>query len=214
MNEELRDQLGRLDPMHPGVPVESAATPSSKARMEQIMNTPLIDKEDSLTASIPQSSTIGERRRRNWMLLGGVAAAAVIAVGGAVIVGNRGGDGDTQIAAGPPLELSLGDSGVMSSCIMFDVAFLANMSPALAGTATSVDGEVVTLTVDRWYAGGDAASVVLSGAAGSPALIDGFEFVAGQQYLITAAEGTVNFCGYSGPATPELTAAFEAAFAG
>jgi hypothetical protein len=46
------------------------------------------------------------------------------------------------------------------------------------------------------------------------ALIDGFDFEVGQQYLITAAEGTVNFCGYSGPATPELTAAFDQAFAG
>jgi hypothetical protein len=213
MNDELREQLGRLDPMHSGVPVESATTSSSRARMEQIMNTPLIDQEPSPTTSIPQPVSLGARRRRNWMLLSGVAAAAVIAIGGAVIVGNRG-DGGTEVAAGPPLELSLGDSGVMSSCITFDVAILSDMSPAFAGTATSVEGEAVTLSVDRWYAGGDAATVVLHGAAGSPALIDGFEFVAGQQYLITAAEGNVNFCGYSGLATPELTAAFEAAFPG
>ena len=213
MNDELREQLGRLDPMHPGVPVESATTPSSTARMEQIMNTPVIDQEESLTSPIPQPTSIGARRRRNWMLLSGVAAAAVVAIGGAVIVGNRG-DGGTQIAAGPPLELSLGDSGVMSSCIMFDTTVLAGMSPAFAGTATAVDGETVTLSVDRWYTGGDASTVVLEGASGSPALIDGFEFVAGQQYLITAAEGNVNFCGYSGLATPELSAAFEVAFPG
>ncbi len=129
------------------------------------------------------------------------------------MIGNNDG-GDTQVAAGPPLELSLGDSDLMSSCIMFDTTVLAGMSPAFAGTATVVDGETVTLSVDRWYTGGDASTVVLEGAAGSPALIDGFEFVVGQQYLITAAEGNVNFCGYSGPATPELTAAFEAAFPG
>jgi len=214
MNDELREQLGRLDPMHPGVPVESVATPSSRARLEQIMNTPVIDQEDSLSASIPPPTPITARRRRNWMVLGGVAAAAVVAIGGAVIVGNRGGDGGTQVAAGPPLELSLGDSGVMSSCIIFDVAILSDMSPAFAGTATSVDGSAVTLTVDRWYTGGDADTVELQGSSGSPALIDGFEFVVGQQYLITAADGTVNFCGYSGLATPELTAAFEAAFPG
>jgi hypothetical protein len=213
VNDELREQLGRLDPMHPGVPVEPLTTPSSTARMEQIMNTPVLDQEDSLTTSNPRPMPIGARRR-SWMLLGGVAAAAVLAIGGAVIVGNRGDDGGTQVAVGPPLELSLGDSGVVSSCIMFDVAILSDMSPAFAGTATSVDGETVTLSVDRWYAGGDAASVVLSGAAGSPALIDGFQFEVGRQYLITAADGNVNFCGYSGLATPELTAAFEAAFPG
>ncbi len=214
MNDELREQLGRLDPMHPGVPVESVTTPSSRARMEQIMNTPVLDQEDSLTTSTPRPTAIDARRRRSWMLVSGVAAAAVLAIGGAVIVGNRGGDGGGQVAAGPPLELSLGDSGVMSSCIMFDVSILSDMSPAFAGTATAVEGESVTLTVDRWYAGGDAASVVLSGAGGSPALIDGFQFEVGQQYLITAADGNVNFCGYSGLATPELTAAFEAAFPG
>ncbi len=214
MNDELREQLGRLDPMHAGVPVESATTRSSKARMEKIMNTPLIDREDSLSTSTRRVTSIGTHRRRSRMLLG-VAAAAVVAVGGAVIVGNSGdGDGSTEVAAGPPIELSLGDSNVMSSCMVFDVALLADMSPAFAGTATSVEGETVTVTVDRWYTGGDAATVVLKGAAGSPALIDGFEFVVGQQYLITAAEGNVNFCGYSGPATSELTAAFDAAFPG
>jgi len=212
MNDELREQLGRLDPMHPGVPVESATTRSSKARMEQIMNTPLIDQEDSLSTSTQRVTSIGTHRRRNRMLLG-VAAAAVIAIGGAVIVSNSG-DDSTEVAAGPPIELSLGASNVMSSCMVFDVALLADMSPAFAGTATSVEGATVTLTVDRWYTGGDAATVVLKGAVGSPALIDGFEFVVGQQYLITAAEGNVNFCGYSGPATPELTAAFDAAFPG
>ena len=214
MNDELREQLGRLDPMHPGVPVESVTTSSSRARMEKIMNTPVLDHEESLTTPARRPMPIGTRRRRNWMLLSGVAAAAVVAIGGAVIIGSQGDDGGSQVAVGPPLELSLGDSNVMSSCIMFDVAFLSEMSPAFAGTATSVDGETVTLTVDRWYAGGDAASVVLHAAPGSPALIDGFEFVAGQRYLITAADGTVNFCGYSGLATPELTAAFEAAFPG
>lgn len=181
--------------------------------MEHIMNTPLLDREDPQINAEARPMQMAARRRRGWTMLAGVAAAAVVAIGGAVIIGNDGGD-DTQVASGPPLELSLGDSTVMSSCIVFDVAILSDMSPAFAGTATAVDGEAVTLTVDRWYAGGDASTVSLSGAAGSPALIDGFEFMVGQQYLITAADGAVNFCGYSGPATPELTAAFDAAFAG
>lgn len=214
MSDELREQLKRLDPMHPSVPVESVTTPSSRARLEHIMNTSLLDQEDSHTTTTARSLSTAAHKRRSWTMLAGVAAAAVLAIGGAVMIGNDGGGGDTQVAGGPPLELSLGDSTVMSSCIMFDVAFLAEMSPAFAGTATAVDGEVVTVTVDRWYAGGDASTVTLRGGAGSPALIDGFEFVVGQRYLITAADGTVNFCGYSGLATPELTAAFDAAFAG
>lgn len=219
MNDELREQLGRLDPMHSGVPVESPTTPSSRTRLEHIMDTPLIDQDTSTNTfghpveSASLRTVIGGRRRRNWTILGTVAAAAVIAVGSAVVIGNSGGGDGSQVAAGPPLELSLGDSNVMSSCIMFDVSILADMSPAFAGTATAVDGDTVTLDVDHWYAGGDAATVVLHGSGGSAAL-DGLTFESGQRYLITATEGNVNFCGYSGPATPERTAAFDQAFGG
>lgn len=174
------------------------------------MNTPLTDEGDTHAESTARPASVSAHRRRLRTAVG-VAAAAIVAVGGAVVVVNSG-DDDADVTAGPPIELSLGDSNVMSSCIAFDVAVLADMSPAFAGTTTAVEGETVTLTVNRWYTGGDADTVVLRGAAGSPALIDGFEFEIGRQYLITAAEGNVNFCGYSGPATPELSSAFETAF--
>ncbi|MEQ1874048.1 MAG: hypothetical protein ABL953_09990 [Ilumatobacteraceae bacterium] len=176
------------------------------------MNTPLIDQEAVNTPSVTNTSAAA--RRPAWKIVAGVAAAAVVALGSAAIINSSRGDGGSEVAAGTPLELSLGESNSMSSCIVFDVALLADMAPAFAATATAVEGESVTLNVDRWYAGGDAATVVLHGAVGSPALIDGFEFQVGEKYLITAAEGNVNFCGYSGLATPELTAAFEAAFGG
>lgn len=211
MKDEMREQLGRLDPMHSGVSVESLATPSSRARLEKIMNTPLIEKEETTAQS---RRAVAAARRPIWTIVAGVAAAAVVALGAAAVIDNSRGDNDGNVVAGPPLELSLGEGSVISSCIVFDVAVLADMSPAFAGTVTSVEGDTVTLTVDRWYTGGDAATVALRGANGSPALIDGFEFQVGGQYLITAAEGNVNFCGYSGLATPELTAAFEAAFGG
>lgn len=218
MKDEMREQLRRLDPMHSGVSVESLATPSSQTRLERIMNTPLIDQEavdtasDLGTTTASRRSASGSSRRPAWMIVAGVAAAAVVALGSAAIINNSRGDGDSNVAAGTPLELSLGDGSVLSSCMVFDVAILADMSPAFAGTAAKVEGDTITLDVDRWYAGGDAVTVVLRGAIGSPALIDGFEFQVGEQYLITAAEGNVNFCGYSGLATPELTAAFDAAF--
>ena len=170
------------------------------------MNTPVIDQDNLDTA------TFVPARRRTWKIVAGIAAAAVVAVGTAAIIGNSGGGGGETATS--PLELSLGDGNATSSCIRFDVALLADMSPAFAGTATAVEGETVTLNVDRWYTGGDAAitTVVLRGSSGLPAIIDGFQFEVGKQYLITATEGNVNFCGYSGVVTPELTAAFEAAF--
>ena len=219
MNDELREQLRQLDPMHPDVSVEPLTTPSSRARMETIMNTPLIDQDRSTNDSgrpvnrTPRHTAIEGRSRKSWTLLAGVAAAAIVAVGSAVVIGNSGGDDGSQVAAGPPLELSLGDSDATSMCMMFDVAILADMSPAFAGTAIAVDGDTVTLDVDRWYTGGDAGTVVLHGTGGSAAL-DGMTFETGQRYLITAAQGNVNFCGFSGPATPELTSAFDQAFGG
>jgi hypothetical protein len=42
--------------------------------------------------------------------------------------------------------------------------------------------------------------------------LDGFEFVRGERYLITATEGTVNFCRYSGPWSQNLADAFQEAF--
>ncbi|MGB5759729.1 MAG: hypothetical protein WBM50_22630 [Acidimicrobiales bacterium] len=114
--------------------------------------------------------------------------------------------------SGEPIELSLGDGAAIASCPQFDIAVLADMSPAFAGTVTSVEGETVTLSIDRWYTGGDAATATLLASSGMEALIGGIDFQTGQQYLITAAGGNVNYCGYSGPADVELTAAFDEAF--
>lgn len=197
-DDQLRNRIRRLDPAPTKVPMESPTTPSARARLEHIMTT-----TDSPTKPSPA------RPRRPIGLA--VAAALVVIAGLGVLLAQRDGGEDTEVT-GPPLELSLGDSA-LASCLPFDVATLSTMSPAFAATATAVDDNVVTLQVDKWYTGGDAAEVRLEAMPGMQALIDGFDFVVGQQYLITAAEGTVNFCGYSGPATPELTSAFEQAFA-
>ena len=202
MNEdELRDRLGRLDPVPDDVPVEPMTTPSSHARLEQIMNTPV-----SPTTERPSTPPT----RSRWLIA--AAAALVILVVAGFAIANLGDDDSNDVAAGPPLVLDLGADDAMASCMALDATILADMSPAFAGTATSIDGEIVTLTVDRWYAGGDAATVELHAQPGLEALIAGFAFEQGEQYLVTASDGTVNFCGYSGPATPELQAVFDEAF--
>ena len=202
MNEdELRNRLGRLDPAPDDVPVEPLTTPSSQARLEHIMNTPV----SPLT-----EQPVAPPTRTRWLIA--AAAALVILVVAGFAIANLGDDDSDDVAAGPPLVLDLGADDAMASCMAIDAAILADMSPAFAGTATSIDGEIVTLTVDRWYAGGDAATVELHAQPGLEALIAGFSFEQGESYLITASNGTVNFCGYSGPATPELQAVFDEAF--
>jgi hypothetical protein len=110
------------------------------------------------------------------------------------------------------MDLSATGGDTMASCMMFDVATLAEMSPAFAGTVVELEDSVATLEVDRWYAGGDAERVAISYTPGMDALIGTPDFQVDGRYLITAADGTVNGCGYSGPATPDLEAAFAEAF--
>ncbi len=152
------------------------------------------------------STDTAQRSRTPWLA---VAAVAVVALVLAISIPSLRGGPST-----PPLGLSLGPDDALASCIAFDVAILAEMPVAFEGTVTAVAGEQVTLTVDRWFKGGDADTVELSAPAGMEALIGGIAFVEGDRYLITATDGAVNYCGFSGPATPELTAAFEQAFAG
>ena len=200
MNDELRDRLARLDPMHPGVPTESTTSESSRELLENIMSTPL--KETTEPTPAP---------RKNWVIGVAAAAALVVAVGaGFAFIG---GD-EAPVAAGPPLELTAGGEDIMASCIAFSPEELDNVAElAFAGTVTAVDGDTITLTVDEWYRGGDAGEVVLNAPQGMEALIGGIPFEVGASYLISAQSGNVNYCGFSGPTTPELTAGFEAAFA-
>ena len=199
MTDQLRERLARLDPMHPGVDTEPLTTESSQDLLEGIMSSPVTE----------QPPAAPEPKSNRWLV--GVAAAVVlvVAVGGAIALT---GDGADPIASGSPLELNAAGEDPMAMCIMFSVEELAKMEVAFEGTATSVEGETVTLDVDEWFKGGDAGQVVLHAPAGMEALIAGFPFEVGGQYLITAFDGNVNYCGFSGPSTPEFRAAFEQAF--
>jgi hypothetical protein len=195
VNDELRHRLGRSDPLrHDEIP----ATPPAHL-LEQIM-TNTLDTPTSYEAARP---------RRRWPVLAAAAAAVVVLAGTAVVL--TGGDDP----AAPPLALELpDDGGALSSCLAFDVAILAQMPLAFEGRAVEVADGVVTLDVTQWYAGGEAEQVTVAAATGMEALIGGIEFVPGGDYLITATDGTVNFCGYSAPATDDLRAAFAEAFPG
>jgi hypothetical protein len=197
--DELRDRLAAVDPAN-DVAAEPPTTASARSRLERIMQT-----DPNSTITDPSSEP---NRRRVWMA---AAAAAVVAVIAGVALAGSDDDG-APVASGPPLELSLGASDTMSSCLPVDADLLADMPVAFAGTATEVEGEEVTLAVDEWFVGGKAGTVVLRGQAGMEALIDGFAFEEGAEYLVSASEGAVNFCGFSGPATAELRTLYEDAF--
>ena len=146
-----------------------------------------------------------ERRRRS--LVAAIAAALVVVVGVGGLLAAR-----NPSTGGTPLVLTAEGSTAMASCLPFDVQILADMSPAFAGTVTGLTDSVATLQVDRWFTGGDADTVEIQYTPGFEALIGTPQLEIGQSYLITATNGVVNGCGYSGLETPDLETAFEAAF--
>jgi hypothetical protein len=190
-NDELRKRLAQANPVPPSHPVDPVTSDRARAMMEEIMATTM---------------TPPPVQRRTFRPAAAVAAAALaVMVGGGALLAGLG-------SAGEPLVLT-GEAGDPTAiCLPFDPATLGGMSPAFAGTVVKITDSVVTLEVTRWFAGGDASVVEVEYTPGFEALIGTPAFAVGQSYLITAANGVVNGCGYSGLATPEYLAAFEQAF--
>lgn len=199
MTDELRAALQSVDPMPSTVPTESVTSPRGRRRLEDIMST-------------PNTQNTPSKNRRTPALWYAAAAAAVIAVIalGVVALGSN----DPEPVAAEPLTLTAGPSNTLASCIVPSAEILADVEIAFAGTVTNMDGEAVTLDVAKWFVGGNAATVVVEAPSGLEALIGSVPFELGEDFLVSATGNTVNYCGLSGPATPEFQALYDAAFPG
>lgn len=187
-DDELRAALAAADPAPPSVP------PLSRELLERTMTLP---------ATSPAVDLV---RKRMWLP---AAAAIVAAAAGAYALTSGGEQTELQLA------LPGGDGAMMASCVPVEAQFLADMPVALAGTVTDVSGNEVRLEVTRWYRGGDAGTVVLTNLSPDmQALLGATDFRAGQDYLVSASDGTVNACGFSGPASAELQSVYDKAFPG
>jgi hypothetical protein len=211
-DDQLRDQLRALDPAASLPPAE----PAWVARLlEDTMS-------DDLDYDIPETRATGvhERSRLTWL----VAAAAVILIAGvsAFVLIQR--DTDDVPAAGPSGEpadpttvTSLGvppDAGT-AKCAVPTADILAQQGLAFDGVVDDISDGTVTLTPTMFYAG-DPTDIVRVEAP--PAALEGLllsvQFEVGQRYLVSAADGQVSLCGYSGAWTPELEQLFVEAFPG
>jgi Iap family predicted aminopeptidase len=142
---------------------------------------------------------------------------ALIAAGG-IGWGLAGHDNQQPVASPPaqssaPLKLTLG-SGAEGKCRAVEVADLRRMQIAFEGTATAINGELVTLHVSHWYRGGTANTVEVRSDAEAVATLLGVDFKTGESYLVTATNGQVSLCGESAPTNPDLRTLYEQAFAG
>ncbi|HWL44907.1 MAG TPA: hypothetical protein VNQ73_18335 [Ilumatobacter sp.] len=216
-DDELRDRIARIDPSPDGLPTEPITSPRARALLESIMTTPLLTEQPAQQA--PPQPARSPRRPSPKRWLG--AAAAVVGLTGAgfgiaaTTTGVFTADAPVEKPQPEPtvMELSTGDTDPsLMSCMMLTPEAIAVSPVAFRAVVDSVAGDVVTLAVDTWYAGGDADIVTLTAPQGMEALIGGLEFQAGQAYLVTAFDGVVSYCGQTGPATPELQAMFDAAF--
>ena len=199
-DDDLRARLARLDPMPSSTPVDPSTSPRAQELLERVMLT---------TEHATDPTTASPRWRRPAALV--AAAAAVLAIGVGAVLASSGGSSPTTHKTSLALKAPVAARPGMNACIQFTVDILKQAPVAFGGTVTSVSAEVVTLDVDRWFKGGSADTVTVTAPEANTA-IDGIELVQGKRYLISATDGTVNTCGYSGEATPDLEASFEQAF--
>ena len=157
-------------------------------------------------------------RRRRTLLAGAVAASTVLAVAGAGGLLLRGSTDEPVTSSGTTLtvtELALApDTPTMTSCIPFSVELLADFPIAFGGEVTQRKGDDVLITVDTWYRGPQTDQVRLVASDMSmtslgDAVVD---FREGSRYLVTATNGVVNYCGFTGPWTQDLANDFAAGF--
>ena len=118
----------------------------------------------------------------------------------------------TSTSADETLALTA-DSAAAGKCAVPNAETLATFDTAFAGTVTSLDDGTATLSVDEWYAGGEAATVSVESPSGDlPNLLMAVDFEEGKTYLVSASAERVTLCGFTGEQTPELQALYDEAY--
>jgi hypothetical protein len=212
---QLRALLAQSDPARSLAP----ADPRGLARLLLHTQEDTVSNDLDIRTDLPQQTT--ELRRRGplaWLVA--AAAVATIAGGGYAAVSSMQ-DSTTVEQAGPstspvddPVVVTLQvPTTVPAKCAVPTPELLAGAEVAFAGTVTAIDGDVVTLSPTETYAGESADEIELVGLgpdiralAGQP------EFVVGGTYLVSATDGQISACGFSGVATPELQNLYDLAF--
>ncbi|WP_189667841.1 hypothetical protein [Promicromonospora soli] len=173
------------------------------------MSTPVDHHRTPTTVPVTRAAVPSRPRRRVVFAL----AAAVLVTSG---VG-------TTIALGPlapertpqaaqVMTLQLPDGSLAPACAEFELAFLQGMPVAFQGEVVDVGDTSAVLKVDRWFRGGQDDVTTVRVSKPGPEMSEGVEMTQGKTYLVSAQDGFVNSCGYTGELTPDLLASFEEAF--
>lgn len=197
-DEELLARMRAIDPAR----TSDAPQPDINRLLEATMTA------DTTVRPSPRTS---DRPRRPLLLA--AAAAAVLTVGAGITWGVTA-TRDTPPAAAPLVLTVQQDTGggPATGCAELDVTTLRQYTTAFEGTATSIDGDRITLRVDHWYRGEDASTVRLDNAHEGQLESFGQEFAVGQTYLVYAKDGKVPVCYGDAEATPKLRSLYDQAF--
>ena len=178
------DPIGRLRAANPSpadeVPAASLARVSARVQ-EHIMT------HDQKLSSPPVV------RRRTLALFGGAALTGALAL--AVAVAGFGG----QLPAGGGDQPGGGDipGGGMASCLAYDPALLPTFDVVFDGTVTAISGDQVTFGINQGWKGA-SGSLTLTAPDTSVSLLGEMpDFQVGGRYLVTAASGSINGCGFT-----------------
>ena len=190
-------------------PVPDGAVPSaSLARVHARI-------EESIAMA---SSTPAPRDRRLGLALIGVAVVAVAAFALAGAGGLFAGPSTAPPVANGPTAAPPDDGGAagggMASCLAFDPATLAAQEFAFDGTVTAIDGDQVTFSVGRAYAGVDGDMITVTDQSAGISLDGGPEYEVGGRYLVSGSDGLAWACGYSAAWDEATAAVWDAAFGG
>lgn len=205
-DDELRARLRGLDP----AASLSPADPSRVARLlEDTMSNDLMNET--------RETGTHHRGRLTWL----VAAAAVVliaAVGAFGIVHHDAQD-PVPSAGGAETpsvtELSGPTGGVNARCMVPTAELLSSATLAFDGTVQKIADGMVTLVPSQFFAGEPTDVVTVAAPTKElQALIGAVKFEDNGRYLVSATDGHVKVCGFTGPYSPQLASLYADAFTG
>lgn len=204
-DDELRALLHGADPA-------ASLPPADPRRVADLLEDAVSTTRPTPVAPAAPAGEQPRRRPRPFVVAMAAAAVAVVAAAVAVPVVRS-----LTVPAAPEVTTTLSAppfDPVTASCAGVAVT-LTQVDTAFAGRVAAVDGDRVVLDVTRVYRGEPGQRVAVDAPQqdeGSAALVGGFPFEAGGDYLVAATGGVVAVCGASGPADAALQAEYDRAF--
>ncbi|GGO76827.1 hypothetical protein [Nocardioides deserti] len=206
---QLRDRLRAADPA-------ASLAPADSDRVARLLEATMSNTDHETTGTPGTAGKPTTRRPLTWV----AAAAAALVVGGVAFAATTGGDDEETPTAGggsdaPAVTTLAAPAAQDARCMVPNAAVLADQEVAFLGTVEELGDDMVLLSVEEQYAGAEADEVrVESPAEQMELLVGAVDFRDGEQYLVSATDGEVTVCGFSGPATGELQSLYAEAFGG